>query len=452
MKQTILLVVLTLASFSAFSQSSNATYEDNRFKTGKKPANLWHQIPFFPGGDIGQYETTMSQGRDGVRKMFWKELMDDVQKLADKGVMVEKMLEPMANILLKFDQLHDIHKAKDIINIDFSLENQFKASLDSLFTRYDVRDTQRKIQISRGTNSDLLTAYIRKISKERPFGSSISQDEINVKKALEIFEQIDYISYGTFSSLGNGEFQLTLHLTGNKNGVTRNFIARGRLARAVEILAQEVFDFFQANIYEEWKSPYSKLTWLPMPVNPERERQIRESNSYDLYSFNEAKSYCQARGYRLPFAKELLMAETGTKYQEGGISAMYPHARWAIADRRMTNENHWAVPAKADSTGGIFMADSSLPMKGVFWCVKGQAASDVALADRIWSLIRRVRNNNLEVFNALQTLRFEMGDYGAKSNDLLFWNGEFIKVKIYESADEAIDVLNRNGIDLDWQF
>lgn len=455
MKKTILLV---LFAFCFSTSQTNAqttgtgggTYEDNRFKVDKKPANMWHQIPFFSGGDIGQYETTMSQDRDSVRKMFWQELMDEMQKLAEKGAVVEKMLEPMANILLKFDQLHDIHKAKDIINIDYSLEQQFKASLDNLFTRFDVRDNQRKIQISRGTNTDLLSAYIREISKERPFGSSITQTELDVKKALEMYEQIDYLAYGSFSSLGRGQFQLTFHITGNKNGVTRNFISRGTLTEAVDALAREVFDFFQANVYEEWKAPYSQLTWLPMPINPERERMIYETNNFGLYTFNEAKTYCQARGYRLPFAKELILAETGTKYQEGGITALYPYAKWAVADRRTLNENNWIIPANGDATGGFFMGEGSISMKGVFWCVRGNTAKDVVLIDKIWSLIRKSRNKNIEVYTALQTLRFELGDYAALPKELIFWNGSFINVEIYESVEEAMDILKKNGIELEW--
>jgi len=49
---------------------------------------------------------------------------------------------------MMFDQVHDIHKAKDVINIDKSLEAQFKARLDNLFQAFDVRDGDRKIQIS----------------------------------------------------------------------------------------------------------------------------------------------------------------------------------------------------------------------------------------------------------------------------------------------------------------
>ena len=452
----IMMVFLASASFSTQASDTmkdqTAKYQDNRFKTDKRPANIWHEIPFFPGGDIGQYTTTMSQTRDDVRKMFWQELMGEVQALAEKGVAVEAMIEPMANILMKFDQMHDSHKAKDVVNIDYSLEAQFKAALDLAFTKYDIRDNKRKIQIAKGTNGDLLESYIRGMSIDRPFGKTITKEELDVKKALEMFNQIDYVSYGTFSSLGKGNFQLTFQIIGYKNGVTRNFIARGPLVQARDYLAFQVFDFFQSNVYEEWKSPYGHLIWLPMPINPERQRRIEESNMYDLYSFNEAKSYCQARGYRLPYAKELLMAETGTKYNEGGITSLYQSALWVVADRRQINENNWINPSIAESTNGIFMADAITNHKGVFWCVRGSVPRDVALMDKIWSLIRKYRNKNLEIYRALQTLRFEIGDYNAQSEELINWSGDFVTVRVLDSVDEALEVLSENGIHLDWQM
>lgn len=453
----VILSLFSIISTSALAgnqakspKEENGKYQDGRFKVTKKTANLFAQIPFFPGGDIGQYTTTMSQNRDQVRKMFWQELMGEVQALAEKGAVVEAMIEPMANILMKFDQMHDIHKAKDIVNIDYSLENQFKATFDQQFQKFDIRDEQRKIQISRGTEANLLESYIREISADRPFGKQITREEIDVKKALELFEQIDYVSYGTFSSLGQGNFQLTFHIIGYKNGVTRNFMSRGPLVNALDNLAFQVFDFFQSNVYEEWKSPYSNLIWLPMPINPERERRITESHSYDLYSFNEAKSYCEARGYRLPFAKEILMAETGTKYQEGGISSLFPYANWAVADRRQMNENHWLNPSIADSTNGMINGEGSSKLKGVFWCVRGTPSKDVAFIDKLWTLFRKYRGKNLEAYRAVQTLRYEIGDYGAMSSELQYWNGEFLDITVFEDIDEALSVLRRNGVQIEY--
>jgi len=424
-------------------------YQDNVFQNqSKNIQTLWASIPFFSGGDLGQYEKTMSQDRDQVRKMFWQELMSEVQKLAEKGVAVEAMLESMANILMMFDQVHDLHKAKDVINIDYSLENQFKSALDQLFKKNDIRDDQRKVQISKGTQADLLQAYIRGISTQKPLGKKITSEELNVKFALEMLNQIDFISYGTFSSLGKGQFQLTLHLQGNKNGVTRNFLSRGRLTEALDDLAKQVFDYFQKNTYEDWSAPQqSNLVWLPMPINSERQGRMEESGISEAYSFVEAKNYCQARGYRLPFAREILMAESGTEYKQGGIASLRPEARYAVADRRSTSGGHWIVSRNADRTGGPFMVDGSLPMKGLFWCVKGQPSSEVMALEEVWTLIRKHRNSSVEIITALETLRAELGDFDSGNRQILL-NDQFIKIEIFGSVDEALDILKKNKITL----
>lgn len=443
----MLYFTFSLLAFAKPIGDNKPKYQDDNFRNEtKKMATLWADIPFFPGGDLGQYQTTMSQDRDSVRKEFWNELMDQVNKLAEKGMAVEAMLEPMANILMMFDQVHDIHKAKDIVNIDFSLEHQFKGAFDQLFKQYDVRDQNRKIQISKGTKPDLLQSYIRGISSKRPFGKPITQDELNVKYALELYNQIDYLAFGTFSSMGKGDFQLTFHLSGNKNGVTRNFISRGKLLVAVDDLAKQVFDYFQKNVYEDWNTPHTQLTWLPMPINAERQRQIDESNVYELYSFTEAKSYCQARGYRLPYAKELLMAESGTGYKQGGIDNLIQHASYAVADKRSTNGKLWVIPRNGGATGGPFMVDSSVPLKGVFWCVKGTPLPEISFNEKLWSLLRKFRNNNLEAFTALETLRIEIGDFDAGNNLTQFWNDKFVTIEPLESADEALAVLAKYGI------
>ncbi len=454
------LVGVTIIASQGFAQqkSSDKTgpgfdskpqYQDDTFKNNKKKiATLWHSIPFFPGGDLGQYEKTMSQDRDSVRNEFWNTLMSSLEKMADKGAVVEVMLEPMANILMMFDQVHDIHKAKDIVGIDFSLEQQFKSALDDLFIRYDVRDDKRKIQISEGTKPDLLQAYIRGISTKRPLGKPITADELNVTYAIEMLNQIDYVAYGTFSSLGKGKFQLTFHVQGNKNGVTRNFISRGKLTEALDDLAKQVFDFFQKNVYEDWDTPHKGLKWLPMPINEERKKRMEDTGVYDAYTFAEAKTYCQARGYRLPYSRELLMAESGTEYKDGGIKNLNQYAMYAVADRRSTLDNLWVRPINGDSTGGPFMGDGSLPMKGLFWCVKGTPAPEIQLYEKVWTLLRKYRNVDLKVYTALETIRAEIGDFDVSFGSL-FWKGSFVTIQPMNSMEEALSVLRKKGIQLE---
>lgn len=427
-----LLLVLSLI-LSAFAVRAGD------FKTPKKLETIWPSIPFYEGGDLGQYERTMAKDRDTVRKEFFGELMDALEKMADRGAVVEVMLEPMANILMAFDQMHDIHKMKDVVNVSFSLENQFKASLDNLFLQNDVRDNDRKIQISAGTNSDLLQAYIRGISKDNVIGKPITQNELNIKYSLEIYEQVDYISYGTFSSLGNGNFQVTYHIQGYKNGVTRNFIARGELTSAINNLAKQVFDYFQKTVFPDWEAPQKALEWLPMPIVASQENDEEAG-----YTFTEANLYCKARGYRLPYARELMLAQTGGVYKVGGIASLDLRSSYAVADRRFFNANHFLTLAHSNQTFGPIEEDTNPPRKGKFWCVRGNASEDVLIFEKLWSLRREYREKNKNIFVAIETIRFELGDF---DTDSIYWERNL--QERLSGLDEALKVLAMNGIVLD---
>jgi hypothetical protein len=101
--------------------------------------------------------------------------------------------------------------------------------------------------------------------------------------------KIDYVAYGTFSSLGRGQVQLTFHLTGNKSGVSRAFISHGRLTNALDDLAKQVFDFFQKNVHADWKAPHGQMEWLPMPSSPGHEDATGGPLQVASYSMSKGK-------------------------------------------------------------------------------------------------------------------------------------------------------------------
>lgn len=433
--KVLLAIAFLLSSTWEEAFAAKPKYQDNSFKRKDKTVyTVWPDIPFFPLGDIAQYEKTMSQDRDQVRQMLWSELTQALEKLAEKGAAVEVMLEPMANILMMFDQVHDIHKAKDVVNIDKSMEAQFKAALDKLYQDYDVRDDRRKLQIGGGTEVSLLQSFIRGISRKRPLGKPISMEEINVKMALEMFEQIDYVSYGTFSNLGKNKFQLTYHITGNKNGVSRSFIATGRLTEALNDLAKQVFDFFQKNVYPDWETPEQQLSWLAMPVNPNKEG----------YTWEEANRYCRMRGYRLPYARELVMAESGGAYKTGGIGNLEFAVAYSVADKRFSTDNYVYTAGHEASSGGPVQGASYSMNLGKFWCVKGAPSEEVLIYEKLWSLIRKYHPVSGDIYRALETVRFAIGDYG--SEGMIYYGPENRALKRMSSLDEALKFLNSRGI------
>lgn len=427
-------------------------FQNNNFKKeNKSVATLWHQIPFYAGADLGQYQATMAQNRSQVRKELLSELTGSLSALANKGAPAEAMLEPLANIILQFDQMHDLHKARDVVNINLTLESQFKAALDQEFIRNDVRDAARKLQISRGTEPELLQYYLRGIGSTNPSGSTKSPKSIRIQYALEIFNEIDYIAFGTFTHLGNNQFQVTLQLQGHKNGVTRHFIALGSLTNAINTLASQVFDFFQKNEYPDWTTPPDKLVWLPMPANPQRNNPFTNTTGY---TFEEAQNYCNERGYRLPYAREMLSAEAGGAYKNGGIANLRHGLHYAVLDKRRLNGHYALHIGEEQRSGGAIQPLSSSAEKGAFWCVKGTPSSMVVLHELLWKLHRKHTSgngSNKPIYAAVTSIRYELGD---ADTDIVYYHNTqtdnlFEKVKRYDGIDEALEVLKNNGIALD---
>lgn len=449
------LLALLMAVHVIFGQqlwAAQASFQQDGFvDKNKKVYTIWHNIPFYSGGDIAQYQATMAQNRDEVRKALVEELTEALTKLGNTGAPADAMLEPLADIILMFDEMHDLHKARDVIKINFSLENQFKASLDTLFLENDIRESARKIQISRGADPVALNSYIQGKSISSESGKKFSHTEPSLQHALNLYNQIDYASSGTFSSLGNNDFQLTLQLQNLRNGATRGFIARGRLIPSVDELAREVFEFFQRNDYPDWEAPQQNLQWLAMPANPLRDNP--NSNAYG-YSFQEALSYCLDRGYRLPYARELLSAEAGGAFKKGGINHLQANTSYPVLDRRHVNSNHVLRAGEEQSMGGSIRPTSSTSEKGKFWCVKGSPAPRVMLHEQLWSLHRKNQagdGSNKEIFAAVETLRFELGD---SDTDMVYYNNLsgnnlFEKLQRLDSVEEALEVLRRKGISIE---
>lgn len=430
-------LILSVMLVFSFQASAAPKAQDNDFKSKKQMATLWSSIPFFAAGDLGQYAKTSSQDRDSVRQNFFFELTSALKDLAQTGAPVDAMVEPLANVLMLFDQVHDAHKATDVINIDLSLENQFKATLDRQYINHDIRDDARRLQVSSGTDSEILQLYVQKISKSKALGAVVSQADLNVNYAAEMRRQIDYISYGSFSNLGGGQFQLTYHMQGYKNGVTRNFISRGNLVQALDDLALQVFDFFQKNAYPDWQPSESNqpLQWINMPVH----------SAGSEYTFAMAKTYCLSQAARLPYSRELVMAATGGDYKPGGISKLEAFVSYPVADRRRVNENYTITPGHEQYTGGAIQPEPAIPTKVQFWCVRGPISAEVKVMERLWELHRQYRYKNKSIFAAVETLRFELGD---SDTDLMYFGNNFERFERLSGREEALQVLKAHGIEI----
>lgn len=388
--------------------------------------NIWSSIPFYSLGDIGQYENTMAKDRDQARAIYWSQMLGYYNRVGYYAYPIYDRAEALAYLMLMFDRAHDMNKYRDVYGVDLSLEAQFKATLDDLFRKYDVREKRRKFAIVGGIVEGQVRSYL----------SQLESRAVNPEDAVTAFHSIDYISYGTFSHLTHNQFQLTYHMTAYQNGEVKSFIATGSLVEAVNDLAKQVFDYFQKNNYPEWQSPHKGLSWLPMPANPNR------SNGY---SWEEANNYCKGRGYRLPFAREMMMAEAGSEYREGGIESLTPGHAYAVADKRRADTRYMFRPGTDHFTGGPVSPIVSHGMAMSFWCVKGKAASEVKIFEEVWSLIREYQLDR-EVYRALHTVRFELGDFDSTSN--IFFGPQLEVLRRMSSLEEALGYLETRQIDL----
>ena len=415
----------------------------------KRVLTIWHLVPFHAGGDLAQYETTLAQNRDQVRRSLTEELVGSLQKMSQSGAPVEALLEPMAQILVMFDLMHDLHKARDQARIDFSVESQLKASLDALFTANDVRDAERRIQFSRGALPQDLRAYLQGGSPGSGVGGRLSRDDAAHRQAFAMQQQIDFLAHGSFTHVGGGDFQLTLHLTNIRNGAMRSLEARGPLGQATRQLAQKMFDLFQKNDYPAWDAGPAPLQWLAPPANPARDDPRSASFGY---AFQEAATYCRARGYRLPYARELLMAESGSAHKAGGIGRLLPQTNYPVLDRRHAWSDH--VLRLEDGQASALRPVTAFSAKGLFWCVKGEPAREIMTLETVWRLHREHQagdGSNRDIFAAVEMIRRVLGEF---DESISYYHntstGErFDKIQPLASVGAALEALRRRGIVID---
>ena len=147
-RRSVRLLWILLVLCSAASSASTTPGDDGFITKGKQPLVMWNTVPFYAAADLAQYEATLATRRDRVRRENFRELSATLEALAASGTDVSAMSEPLANILLTFDMMRDLHRERDEKAIDISLENQFKAALDRLYVLHQLRPGERRLQFS----------------------------------------------------------------------------------------------------------------------------------------------------------------------------------------------------------------------------------------------------------------------------------------------------------------
>ena len=396
---------LSVMFLGAFLICSNAFSRD--FATAKKDRfNIWPQIVFTQGADFANFDYTISQTRDSVRKMFWSELNGTLLNPMLLAKQDAARLAPvLAKILLSFDQVHRQHVQDAYEGISGSLDGLLKASFDKQLANFGIRN--QKVRFSA---SPALTHAVA-------FAGQTGQ-ELSLDAALQAMMEIDYVLYGNVSVSYPGEVNITLTLQNYRSGDTQTFSQSGEIQYAARMLGQQLFTFFYSNTYEEWINPQPDLKWIPSP--PGRSH----------YDAGFALSFCSTQGARLPYAMELMLAGSLSQYQEGGITLAQDET-YIVADKKKVNDQHYFHTAEYGATGGPIRPDGGF---GRFWCVRGEPIDSIRYIEGLYKVYRQ-EIKSPQIIKAVKYILQQMQDPGM----LDVWPTDF------SSIAEAEEVLRKHG-------
>ena len=369
---------------------------------------IWPEIVFARGADYAEFAYTMSQNRDMVRKMMLQEFGELLIPMAYANADVNELAKTILGAILTFDQMHAAHKDEAVQGLGVSFENGLRAELDRLFMSNMISDGRRRIEfLSR-------SAYAYKGVKG---GASDPALPVSTMKS------VGFLIHGSYTLLGGSMIQVTVTLENLSGGTSRSFTASDSIYSIMPVLARQLFDFFQANEYQEWVNPQPNLQWLPSAVTqPEA-------------TATEGKLYCRGQGARLPYARELLLASQGGNYLPGGIPPL-KFGVYLVADKQRHDEQHYFfTDSSSDATGGPVRTSAGYgTIRASYWCVKGAPSSEVRFYESLYRLRRE--STDAEVNRALECLLLKLDDFGGSD---WFCGGA------YPSAEKAQEFLTRKG-------
>lgn len=409
MKRTWISLLLSFLAVVAGSALARADFRDP--SNPQAPAGIWPEIAFMPAGDFKNFTDTISQSRDQVRKMLWREFGDLLIPLVQSGADAESTAKALADILLTFDQMHERHKIEANRGIPQSLEAIFRAEFDELHARHGISDRNRKAEFVRNT------ALLQAVNAGAPIPQSV---------ANSLYAQVEFYLYGSYTILSRGRVEITLTLERYLTGQSRSFSASGEINEAVKLLARRLFDFFQSNKYPDWMNPQPSLEWVKAPAT--QPEAIAAT----------ARLYCRGQNARVPYARELILAAQGSSYLSGGIAPLEDGKIYLVADRQRWDLQHYYFAGQEDATGGPIRTDAGYgTIKASFWCVRGSPIDEIRFIEDLYRLWRKSKSpSEKNIRAAIEYILTQLEDYGARSE----YRDSFGDI------DEAIATLQSAGV------
>jgi len=379
------------------------------FLDHKKTEHVWPDIVFLRGADYAEFEYTMSQNRDQVRRMLLQEFGELFIPMAAANADLNELAKTLAQIVMAFDQVHNMHKDEAVQGIDISFENQFRAEVDGLYRAYGIGDELRRLDF---------------LFSGSPTVKDLKAHSQRESLPMEILNNMDYVLYGSYTMLGKANISVTLTVEKLRTGQTRSFEVTAPINVAMKLLARKFFDFFQSNEYAEWVDPQPNLQWIPpAPAQPKTTATI-------------AKLFCRGQKARFPYARELLLASQGTSYRPGGIPPLRENDIYMVLDKKYWDEQYYFFTGSAgEATGGPVRTGAGYGViNGSYWCVRGPVSKDITFFEDMYELIRNPETpQNVRV--ALECILAKMDDFGAEQEH----------AKAFPTIQRAVQFLAKAG-------
>ncbi len=342
------------------------------------------------GGDIGQYQETLSYSRNETRKLYLDEIINAALKLSNDQYNPADALWPLQQIQEIADGKREYNKFRDSLNIALSIGEFFKSEIEKLHQVNGITSSERKIEFINNLNND---------------------------KA-----QYDHFVVIHFAPTGRGLFKMTGVLGAiNNSGIERSFEGNGQLVDCISQVAAGIFYSVMNNEFPNWVNPNPNLTWIAGPKNANQ------------LSFKEAKLYCLGQSARLPLASEFLLAQQGGAFRNGGVERILNGEIYFVGDLMRQAGVNYYVTTKATAFGIQTDVQAVVGQTGYVWCVKGTMNQTDTYIQKIYSLRRildpkgmnilyfpeSVEAKNLLSLKAIESLLINSNAFGAELDETL---------------------------------
>jgi hypothetical protein len=236
---------------------------------------VWPQIPVVRASDLGDYAQD--------RKAF-----SDLH--ADKAD-PQKLLAALQAV----DELQGHHERTALAQLGRTLNTQLIGELDRQMRRINTRSPKLRFDFSGITPQELQGA------------ATLDTKALEGLRAKA--SQVTLVAYVTYTRMEGALVQATATLVKLSSGASQSFSVTAPAPALAEVMAREIFDYFQGTRFSQHRNPLAGWEWLT----------AAPGHADQLVSREAAQRYCQSQQADLPTADELETAEASGFYG-GGVA------------------------------------------------------------------------------------------------------------------------------------